>query len=172
MNNSFVIFGDSTSSLDKETRMLYNIEYLKMSVTSKDVKKTASLDWELFTSKEFYDIMRNGDRIITGQVTIPEFENQFSKWLEQGKDILYISCSSALSGSYNTSKRIREELLKKYTNRKIYCIDALNSSMGQGLMCIKASLMREEGKTIDEIAEYIENNKLSVLQFGTTENLT
>lgn len=169
--NKFVILADTTSSLSTEMRKQYDIDYLKMSVTYYEQEKSASLDWDTFSPKEYYDVMRGGERIITGQVIIPEFENKFEEYLSKGFDVLYISCSSALSGSYNTSLIYREQALEKYPDRKIFCLDSRNSAMGQGSMAIKASHLRMEGKTIEEVYEYIEANKQKVLQFGVVEDL-
>lgn len=84
---------------------------------------------------------------------------------------MYIACSSALSASYNISLTVRDEMRKKYPDRKIICVDSLNSCLGLGLICIAASKLRAEGKTIEEVAEYTEKNKLRMNQFCTVESL-
>lgn len=168
----YAIIADSTSSLDKETRKSYNIDYARMTVEYDGKERFASLDWDLFSPKEYYDVMRAGQRIYTGQVKASEFLQVFKKHLDLGEDILYIACSSALSGSYLTSISLKEQLQKEYPERKIIAIDALNSSMGQGLMCIKAAEMRKDGKSLEETSDYILNNRLKVQQFGTVESLS
>lgn len=167
----YVIFADSTCDLSKEIREQNKIEYLRMNILNKDKEYVASLDWDLYSPKELYDWMRNGTRVLTNQVPAIEFMTRFENALKANCDILYISCSSALSGSINTSYIIRDDLLKKYPNSKIICIDSLNSCFGQGIMALTASYMRNQGKSIDEVAEYIESNKLKVNQFATVESL-
>ena len=167
----FVIIADSTSDLSAELREKFQIDYVHMNYVVDGVEYVASLDWESHGSREFYDLMRSGKRITTTQVPREEYNKKFRNYLEQGQDILYISCSSALSGSVNLAVVIAKEFEAEYPDRKIICVDSLCSSLGQGYMLMRASQLREEGKTLDETAAYIEENKLKVNQFGTVEDL-
>ncbi len=168
---NFVIIADSTSDLSAELREKLQIDYVRMNYVVDGVEYPASLDWENHSSHEFYDLMRNGKRITTTQVPREEYNVKFKNYLEQGQDILYISCSSALSGSVNLAVVMAKEFENEYPERKIICVDSLCSSLGQGYMLMRASQLREEGKTLEEIAAYIEENKLKVNQFGTVEDL-
>jgi len=169
--SEFVIITDSTADLYKELREKYNIDYVKMNYVIDGVEYTASLDWENHSVSDFYNMMRNGKRIMTTQVPREEYINKFKSYLSEGKDILYISCSSALSGSINLATVIAKELEGEFPERKVVCIDSLCSSLGQGYMVIRAAELKESGKTLEEIATYIEENKLKFNQFGTVENL-
>ena len=133
----FVIFTDSTSDLGKDMRDKYNIEYVYMNVNVNEKEYIADLDWKEFSPKEFYDWMRKGAKVYTTQVSISEFINKFSSALEQGKDVLYLSVSSKLSGSINTALNVKNELLEKYPDRKIICIDTLRATLGEGLIAIR-----------------------------------
>ena len=166
-----IIFGDSTCDLGKDLREKYDIRYLHMNYVVDEKEYPASLDWDAKTAKEFYDLMRNGKRVRTTQTARDTYETTFTKYLEEGCDVVYIGCSSALSGSVNLAKLVQKELAPKYPNNKLFCIDALNSSLGQGHMLIRAAQLRSEGKTATEIADYIEANKLRVHQFATVETL-
>lgn len=169
--NDYIIMADSTSDLDKSLRDQYEIDYVRMNYVIDGNEYPASLDWERHGSSEFYNLMRNGIRVLTTQVPREEFENKFTAHLEQGRDILYIACSSALSGSVNLAIVIADELKKKYPERNIICINSLCSSLGQGYMLIRAAQLKAEGKSLEETANYIESIKLKVNQFGTVENL-
>ena len=136
-----------------------------------NVDAPASLDWEHKSPKQFYDLMREGVRITTSQVPIPDYVEAFEKHAKEGVDVLYLACSSALSASYKDSLIAKKEVVEKYPNAKIICVDALRASMGLGLLCIAASELRKSGKTVNEVAEYIEANKLKVHQVGTVEAL-
>lgn len=175
MNKEFVIVVDSCADLSTELRKEHGIEYVKMGLVKKlkegDVEIPASLDWDLYSHKELNDWLRSGMIIKTTQVSHAEYQNMFTKIIEQGKDVLYIACSSALSGSYNYSLIVKNELLEKYPNANIICIDSLCSSFGQGLMALDAAKMKQEGKTLEEVSEYIEENKLCYSQFATVETL-
>lgn len=167
----YVIIGDSTCDLPKDIREKYDIKYAKMDFVADGVEHRASLDWDEYSPKEYYDLMRAGVLIKTTQVPREEFVTVFSHWAKQGYDILYIACSSGLSGSIGLAKVVSAELNDEYPDTKIICIDSLISSLGQGMLLIKASLLREEGKSIEETAAWVEENKLKMNQCGTVESL-
>ena len=121
--NKFEIFVDSTSDMFTELRKEYDIDYVSMNIVVKGEEKKASLDWDIYTPKEFYDWMRDGIKITTTLVPLEVFIEKWTKVLEEGKDVLYISCSSALSGSVNVGRNARDMLLEKYPNRKIEIIE-------------------------------------------------
>ena len=101
----FAVIGDSTSDLTPELRKQFDIDYCRMMVSWVDKEKKeheiyASLEWDQGIShKEYFDMLADGTRVITSQVSEPEFDLVFKKHLEAGEDILYIACSSALSAS-------------------------------------------------------------------------
>lgn len=169
---NYVILTDSCSDLDKSLREKYNIEYLKMHFSYDGKEYDADLDWEDVPFKDFYDVMRGGTRIITSQVNATQFKNAFEKYVNDGYDVLYIACSSALSASIKASLVAREEVLEKYPTAKIICIDTLHSCLGLGMLCMTASELRSSGKTIEEVASWVEENKKYVHQEATVEKLT
>ncbi len=167
----FIIFSDSTCDLDKTLREQYGIEYVTMNYSVDDTEYVASLDWEAHSSHEFYDLMRGGKRVFTTQVPKNVYYEAFKSALDSGKDVLYISCSSALSGSINTAKKVAEELNEGQSENAVYCVDSLISSLGQGHLCIAAAKKRGEGLGAKETAEYIEGIKLCVNQCGTVASM-
>lgn len=168
----FVIITDSCSDLDKELRAKYGIDYVPMHFSFDGKDYVASLDWEEISAHDFYDVMRSGKRIMTAQVNANDYLEAFEKAINGGFDVLSISCSSALSASVKASYTVRDSLLEKYPDAKIICIDALTSCSGLGLICIAAAELRESGKNIDEVAEWIEANKLKFNQDATVEKLS
>ena len=168
----YVILTDSCSDLSKDVRESLGIDYVQMNIVYDGKELPASLDWDLYTPQELYNLMRNGTRITTNQVPVQTFTTVFTKYLEEGKDIVYIGCSSALSGSVNTGKVVADELAEKYPDNKVYVIDSLNSCLGEGLMVIDAAQMKKEGKTAAEVVAYIEANKLKYQQFCAVDDLT
>ncbi len=167
----FKIIADSTSDLSLELRNKYNLDYCQMGITCDDKEYVADLDYKEYSAKELYDWMRNGKRVFTSQVSDNEFRRVFTKYLDQGIDVLYIACSSALSASYLASLKVRDELLALYPERKIVCIDSKISCIGQGMICIEASKLRDKGMTLEEVVEWIEANKLKFNQFATVDSL-
>ena len=166
------IFIDSTGDLDLELRKKYDIDYCAMSFSFKDKEVVASLDWDQgYDPHSFYDVMRSGERVFTSQVSRGEFEKKFTETLEKGNDILYIACSSLLSKSVDMGKTVAEELSKKYKDNKIVIIDSLISGYAQGDMAIRAREMHKEGKSLEEITAWLEENKLKYNQWAAVDNL-
>lgn len=167
----YIILTDTTSDLTAELRKQYNIEYVQMGYVIDGKEYPASLDWESCSPKEFYDKMRDGVIIKTTQVSVENFEKAFRSAHEQGKDLLYVACSSALSGSYNTACVVAREMKEELAGTKILCVDALNSCAGEGMLAITASQLRAQGKTIEETAAYLEANRLKVHQAAAVATL-
>ena len=165
------IVTDSCSDLKKSIRDKYDIDYLQM-FTVRDAKETpASLDWEYYSPKELYDTIRGGNRVTTTQVPAVNFEKGFKQFLDEGFDIVYIACSSKLSGSVNTGRKVAEEMLRDYPDAKIRCVDSLNACGGEGLVAVKAALLRDEGLSADEIADKLDEVRNNVNQFVTVHSL-
>ena len=175
--SKFAILGDSTCDLTKETRLARDIDYCRMTVswTDKDNHEHeihADLNWEEISVHAYYDVLRAGCRIFTQQVTEQEFEEAFRRHLDQGEDILYIACSSGLSASLHVAEKLwAEKLSQEYPDRKVLVLDSLLAAMGQGLMLLKAADMRDEGKSLEETYEWINENRLSFNQIATVETL-
>lgn len=175
--SKFAIIGDSTCDLTTQMRKDRDIDYARMMISwvDKDKKQHeiyASLDWEVYSPKQYYDLMRAGNRLITSQVTEQEYDEVFGRHLEKGEDILYIACSSGLSASIKLAQRlVQEKYSKQYPDRKFILIDSLISCMGQGMMLLRAADMRDEGKSMEEIAEELEKTKLCYNQIATVETL-
>lgn len=176
--NKIALFGDSTCDLTPEIRKARDIDYVRMLVNWKDKEKKdheiyASLDWEVLSPKEYYDLMRNGAVIFTSQVTEQEFDVKFVPHLKKGEDILYIACSSALSASGSLAVRLaKDKYAAQYPNSRIVVVDSLCSCMGQGSMILKAADMRDAGKSLDEIADFITKERLRFNQAATVEDLS
>ncbi|MBQ3234774.1 MAG: DegV family protein [Clostridia bacterium] len=170
-NNKFVIVSDSCCDLGKELREEFGISYIPMTVASDKFSMKATLDWENMSAKDYYDVMRGGERVYTSQVTPDEYRAFFEECVKNGQDILSISCSSALSASIKASYVVRDELCEKYPDRKIICIDSLISGGGLGMLCVYASRLRAEGKDISEVASAVEQLKMKLNQAGTVDEL-
>lgn len=166
------IFIDSTGDLQKEYRDRYDIDYLPMSVSVDDKQIVASLDYDQgYTLHDFYEIMRNGKRIYTSQVSNPTIEENFRRVLNDGEEILYIACSSALSASVKAAEVIARGLREEFKGQRIVCFDPKISGYAQGEMAIRASEMRSQGKDLDEIVAWLEENMFKFNQFGLVETL-
>ncbi len=109
--------------------------------------------------EEFYQRMDSGEDTQTSQVNVSEYLEYFTKFLEEGKDILHLSLSSGISGSFNAATNAAKIAKERYPERKIYVVDSLAASSGFGLLVDKLADLRDEGMDIDELHEWVENNK-------------
>ena len=121
--------------------------------------------------KEFYDRMRGGEMPTTMAANPEELEEMFEKYLSVGKSVLHLAFSSELSSSCGNAMVAARELNEKYTDNKVIVIDTLAASLGQGLMVYKAEELRQNGKTIDETATWLEENKLHFCHQFTVDDL-
>ncbi|MBV1820222.1 DegV family protein [Clostridium cochlearium] len=166
----FEIFTDSCSDLPKEYIKEKNIKFARLTCTYDD--KTYFDDFgESLSYKKFFDDLRNGTIAKTSQPSVDEFYSNFKKIIDSGKDVLYICVSTGLSGSENSATIAKNMILENYTEAKIYIVNVLTASLGQGIMVMKAVEMKEEGKSLGEIVEYIEKNKQRLNTFMTVDDL-
>ena len=169
--NKFKVITDTTSDLYEELREKYDIDYMMMSFNDGIMNYDADIDFKKISAKEFYDSMRNGVVFKTSQVQATEIEKKLRKYLDLGYDILYVACSSKLTSSCNFVKLQSEDILDDYPERKIICFDTLRSTGGEGLIAIKASLLANEGKTVDEAYEILNSEKLKYNTYCTVKSL-
>ena len=123
------------------------------------------------TPKEFYDKMRGGLMPTTMASNPAVIRETFQKYADQGLDVLHISFSSALSGGHSNVVTGAREISEENPGVKIVVLDSLNVSMGEGMVVMKAVQLKEEGKTLEEIAEWIETNKLNFCVQFTVNDL-
>ena len=120
---------------------------------------------------EFYEAMRNGSMPTTAQVNPENAKALLEPYLKEGKDILHIAFSSGLSGTYNSSRIAAEELMEEYPDRKIIVVDSLSASLGQGLLVWLAQQKKELGQTLEDVADWVEKNKLKMVHLFTVDDL-
>ena len=174
----FAIVADSCSDLPKDFRQAHGIDYVKMMLnwTEKDGtvrENIADLDWETLSSKAFYDILRGGTRIYTSQPTPQDYLDLFLPHLKKGEDVLYLACSSGLSASINTAKVLAEGVLKNdYPDHRVIVVDTLRAGMSLGMIIMDAQRLKDEGKTLDEVVDFVEKEKLHYKEIGIPETLT
>ena len=165
------IITDSCADLTAEQLERYNIDYAKMTTVYEGKESPAKLTWTAEEVHEFYNIMRDGKRITTAQVSVEEFTRVFELYLSQGMDIVYIGCSSKQSGSVNTGFVVAKKLMEQHEGSKIVCIDSLNASIGIGMLAIEAAKMANEGASAEEIEDHILSVRKNVNQYVTVHSL-
>ena len=165
----FQITTDNTADLPVEYLQEHNIgcipiSYILDGVTYGGEKE---LDW-----KEFYRLMReDGKMPTTSQINPEEAKYFFEKMIQTEKEILHLAFSSGLSGTYNNMRLAAEEVMEEHPEVKIIVIDSLAASMGEGLFVQKAVKLRDEGKSMEETAEWLKAHALNVVHVFTVDDL-
>ena len=121
---------------------------------------------------EFYKRIEEGAQPTTSQVNVEEFINFFEPFLKEGKDILHVSLSSGLSGSFNSASIAARDLMEKYPERTIKVVDSLGASSGFGVLMTYLADLRDEGKSLTEVYDWAEKNKLRVHHWFFSTDLT
>lgn len=168
----FKIFTDTSSGMSKELRKQYDIDYFRMGIVVNGKEYLGDLDYEDFSREEMFAWVRDPNTVIrTSLATAQEFISKCEPYLEKGIDILYLACTDALSGTRGVFELLKEELKEKYPGRKIVSVNSCRCEMALGLMIIEAAKMRDAGKSMEEVIEWVENNKQYYHQIGSLETL-
>ncbi len=165
--SNYVLITDSASDLPSEIAENLEVEILPMKYMVND---TPCVDKD-FDMENFYNLLRGKALSLTSQTNVEEFSNYFSGYLESGKDILYVGFPLSLSGMNNSARIAARELSEKYPERKIIVIDSVSASIGQGLLVYYAALKKKNGATIDEVADFVNDNKLKFCHWFTVDDL-
>ena len=164
----FIITTDTTCDLPDEYFNKHNLKVAPLYYNFDDVVYG---DKNKLGPKEFYDKMRSGHMPTTMAVNPDTAKELFTDLLNQGYDILHIGFSSALSGSCSVTATVARDLCEEVAGANLKVIDSLCASLGEGLLVHKAVKLKEAGKTIDEIADWLENNKLNLCHMFTVDDL-
>lgn len=164
----FVITVNSTVDLPREWLEERNVPVVPLKYT---INGETYTDMYGLSAKEFFDKLREGHMSVTSQVNPGEAADMLEPFLKEGKDVLHLGFSSGLSGTLNSMKITGEELSEKYPEAKIIVIDTLCACLGEGLLLYKALKLKEQGKTIDEVAQWVEENKLHICHDVTVDDL-
>ncbi len=164
----FKLTTDSTADLPEEYLQKNEISCINLSYILDGVTYGPERN---MSSKAFFKMMREGKMPTTSQVNPEEAKNFFESLIGTHKEILHLAFSSGLSGSYNNTRLAAEEIMEEHPDCRIVVIDTLCASMGEGLMVYKAAKLRDEGKSLDEVVEWLEMNRLKFVHVFTVDDL-
>ena len=167
----YVIITDSCCDLSEQLANDAGLYVIPMVMTISGKEYKNYLDEREISSKAFYDRLRAGETASTSALNMDTFLSVFGEFLEQGKDILYLAFSSGLSGTYHVSTLAAEELAQKYPESRIFCCDTLCASMGEGLLVYLAGKKKQSGASIEEVRDFVEQNKLNLCHWFTVDDL-
>ncbi len=168
---SYVIVTDSAANLTEELYDSLGISVVSLCFHAKGAEYKSYEKGKKTDLKQFYDMMREKEQITTSLVSPDRFMEAFSEILEMGKDVLYIGFSSGLSGTYQSSTIAAADLAERYPDRRVVTVDSLCAAMGQGLLVFYAAKMQQEGKSIDEVSAWVEENRLNLCHWFTCDDL-
>ena len=169
----YVIIADSCMDLSKEQRKEFGIEFpILGSICYPDGSdRLVDVDWETISYEEFYRRLEKKESFKTGVPNPFETTKRVEEYFQAGKDVLAITLSGGMSGTYNVFLTVKKELEEKYPNRHFYVVDSRRYSAGIDILCVVASMNREKGMSIEENFKYLEEKKLSIHQIGILDNL-
>ena len=165
---NYVLITDSSADLTKEQLAELDVVSISLEVI---INNDPPIPNDAIDSKEFYGILRQKGTVTTSAVSFERFLNLMESYLTEGKDVLYLGFSSGLSGTYNAAFVAAQELAEKYPERKVYTVDTLCASLGQGLFVYTAAKQRLEGRSIDEVYKWANDNRLNLCHWFTVDDL-
>ncbi len=169
--SDYILSCCSTVDLTSEHLAARGIEYTSFRFFVNGEEKIDDLG-QTMSMDEFYRSMLDGADTATAQINIGEYLEYFCKLLETGKDVLHVCLSSGLSGTYNSACNAALIARDRYPDRKLYVVDSLGASSGYGLLMETLADLRDEGKDLEEVREFAEQNKLRVHHWFFSTDLT
>ena len=169
--NDYVLSCCSTTDLSAEYLKGRNIPYLGYTYFM-DGKKLHDDFGQSLQHSSFYSMMKTGSDTKTTQLNATEYEAYFTPFLKEGKDVLHVTLSSGLSGSYNSAMIAKTALEEQFLDRKLIIVDSLGASSGSGLLVAKLADLRDEGWSLDDVASWAEKHKQNVQHWFFSSDLT
>ena len=167
----YIIMTDSSCDLPAAMAAELELEVLPLSVLIDGRSYVNHLDERDITFKDCYAALRAGKSATTSAVNVEAFVQAMEPHLQAGRDILYLGFSSALSGTYNAGAVAARQLSEKYPDRRLYAVDTLSASMGQGLLVYLTVQQKRAGATIEQARDYAEAQKLHLCHWFTVDDL-
>lgn len=168
---NFEIVTDSSSNLTEDYIEENGLHILPLTFMIDDKQYQSYLKGQHTDLQQFYTMMRDGKVITTSLPNLAESEELVRGLLEKGKDVLYLGFSSGLSGTYEAIDILLKEIRKDFPERHLISIDTLAASGGQGLIVYHAVNLAKNGRSIEEVATWVEDNKLKLAHWFTVDDL-
>jgi len=169
--SDYIILTDSSCDLSQEMVQELDLSVLPLSFIIQGRTLKNYPDNRDMSPKEFYQLIREGEMPTTAAVNMQQYVDFLTPVLEAGKDVLILSFSSGLSATCQASLLAAEELRSQFPDRKIYVVDTLCASLGQGLLCWYAAKKRQAGESMEAVRDWCEENKLHLCHWFTVNDL-
>ena len=166
----FRIVTDTSSNLPTAYLQAENIIVIPFTFHTESGEQSC-MDTASFDAKAFYTAMRNGEKVTTSQIPPQRFVDNIRPMLENGEDVLFVSMSSGISGSYASSKIAANQLAEEFPERKILTVDTYSASLAEGIVVMRAVECRKEGLSIDETYQILRALRHRIAQIFTVGDL-
>ena len=166
----FRIVTDTSSNLPTAYLQAENISVIPFTFHTESGEQSC-MDTASFDAKAFYTAMRNGEKVTTSQIPPQRFVDNIRPMLENGEDVLFVSMSSGISGSYASSKIAANQLAEEFPERKILTVDTYSASLAEGIVVMRAVECRKEGLSIDETYQILRALRHRIAQIFTVGDL-
>ena len=166
--SEFIIITDSSADLPQSVACDMGVTVIPLEVNIDGIGCKYNDEIDI---KEFYGWLRDKKGAKTSAINLDRFTEVFEGFVKDGKDVIYIGFSSGLSATFMAAKNAAEELSEKYPDRKIIAVDSLCASLGQGLLVKHAVDKKNAGASIEEVAQFVEENRLNLCHWFTVEDL-
>lgn len=166
----FRIVIDTSSNLPTAYLQAENITVIPFTFHTESGEQSC-MDTASFDAKAFYTAMRNGEKVTTSQIPPQRFVDNIRPMLENGEDVLFVSMSSGISGSYASSKIAANQLAEEFPERKILTVDTYSASLAEGIVVMRAVECRKEGLSIDETYQILRALRHRIAQIFTVGDL-
>ncbi len=167
---SFAIFTDTSANIPTELAEKYNIGVVPLSYFMNGEQREC-VDTRSFDAAAYYADMKKGAKITTSQINPQKYVDYMEPTLEEGKDILFIGMAAGISGTLNSARIAREQLMDSYPEREIVIVDSMGASLGEGIWVLYACQCQQAGMTLQEAAEKLEAEKMRMYQLFTVDDL-
>ena len=166
-----MILTDSSADLTAELVAELGVEVIPLSFTMEDKTYFNYPDNRDIDPADFYARLRGGAMATTAAVNVADYTEAMEPILKEGKDVLVLAFSSGLSATCHSAQIAAGELMEQYPDRKVYVVDTLCASLGQGLLVWYAANLKKQGKTMEEVRDWTEEHKLNLCHWFTVDDL-
>ena len=167
----FEIVTDSSSNLIEDMIDEFGLHILPLTFMVDGKEYQSYLKGRHTDLAQFYTMMREGKVITTSLPNLAESEELMRGLLEQGRDVLYLGFSSGLSGTFEATELLIKDLAAQFPERKLYAVDTLAASGGEGLLVWHAVQRARAGASIEDVRDWVEGNKLNLAHWFTVDDL-
>lgn len=167
----YVVVSDSTADLPVDVVKELGVPIIPFSYSIEDTVYEYYLDERDGDIGAFYERLRKGAMPVTSQVNPVRYQEIFTEFAKQGKDVLYVCFSSGLSGSYQSSKIGADMAMEKYPEINIVCVDSRSAAVGEGVFLYEIMQKKKEGLDLDALTQWIENQRKHVRHWFMVEDL-